>query len=252
MAKSRPGTCYTCGAKLPPEQRAPGARCEACLAAWKQSLAPLVNDMRTLGAMTRRSKPWLPGGRREALPKLYPELKVIRQLGLQLWGRKTDENEAQEAGRIVDELIEWLQVELDKTVGDVLMMSRSEVVKLLRAAANVSPATDPSPLLTETPLAVGASKSEGVGEIPDLHKLDRKVLPAMLELDATSEKNRVTAAKIAQHVEHVAGGTQPYVARMPELRRRGLTERKRGKTAGHWLTPEGLRVAKLLKDANPT
>jgi hypothetical protein len=90
-----------------------------------------------------------------------------------------------------------------------------------------------------------SNKHEGA-KLDNWHRLDKKIIPAMLELDATCEEKRRVAAEIAFHVQKSHECAQPIVERLPELRRRGLTESKRGKKGGHWLTAEGLRIARAM------
>ncbi|HVX12752.1 MAG TPA: hypothetical protein VHC22_16340 [Pirellulales bacterium] len=150
--------------------------------------------------------------------------------------------------------IEWLRMEagIRNLRAQLPTICSSEQGNVIDAqAGDQQPVTQS--IDQQRPLSAAATeRHEERGVPPEFHKLDKRILSAMLDLYAISKERRVTVAKIAEHVVHAKGATQPYVERMPELRRRGLTDSKRGKTGGHWLTTEGLRVAELLKSQDST
>jgi hypothetical protein len=181
--------------------------------------------------MARKSKP--PPGAPSAIPETRAEPIIAHVLGVSFFAKGRAE----------------LDAATEKTGRDLIEAGS----KMLHAAGAIG-AGKPIVVdgITDVPNSEPPAAPNSSGDVPDLHPLDTKILHGMLDLGAVSKETRQTAANIAVHVKRVHGATQPFKERLPELRRRGMTESWRGKTGGHWLTPVGVQVAQRLTGANRT
>ena len=98
---------------------------------------------------------------------------------------------------------------------------------------------------------VEQTKQKSVTVLTRLTERQREVLQAMAELNATSWRDRKTAAEIA---ERSLGDDDAARVKNPlaELRAMGLVESERGRAGGSWLTPEGEARQRLEADAAPS
>lgn len=127
---------------------------------------------------------------------------------------------------------------------DLFLASKLAIDYVVTECASLAGTTPETVPISPQPLKPN-STAKVVAKRPELRERHENVLTAMLELNATSNGLRKSAADIAMQV---CGRRDPSKtkATLVELREWKLVDSLNGRSGGYWLTARGIREAKRL------
>lgn len=83
-------------------------------------------------------------------------------------------------------------------------------------------------------------------KIPKLSERQENILQAMLEMNATTERDRATTGRIAVKAEGPNASPEQFKRPIADLKAKKLADSRTGREGGSWLTDKGLAVAEIL------